>query len=160
MKATDNALDDGKDAIRLLKGTVTLLRVFPLLLNTLLAGPVPLKPAPRNKWAGGSLFLDGGDQDAATEYPTLLEKQAVDDISSTLSVSSRTKKRKLNSSEEASRFSIPPRSQADCLLLSLLPKSLVEYMTAKHPFLRDGGLTRLRTTASPAYLVTNQGDHS
>ncbi|PBK89666.1 hypothetical protein ARMGADRAFT_1015274 [Armillaria gallica] len=85
MKATDNALDDGKDAIRLLK-----------------AGPVPLKLAPRNKWAGGSLFLDGGDQDAATEYPTLLEKQAVDDIPSTLSVSSRTKKRKLNSSEESS----------------------------------------------------------
>ncbi|KAK0234907.1 hypothetical protein EDD85DRAFT_791824 [Armillaria nabsnona] len=80
MKATDNALDDRKDAIRLLQ-----------------AGPVPLKPAPRNKWAGGSLFLDGGDHDAATEYPTLLEKQAVDDIPSTLSVSSRTKKRKLNS---------------------------------------------------------------
>ncbi len=73
----------------------------------MLAGPVPLKPAPRREWVGGSLFIDGGDQDAATEYLVLLEKQAVDGIALTPSVSSRTKKRKLNSSEEVSRFSIP-----------------------------------------------------
>ncbi len=119
----------------------------------MLAGPVPLKLVPRREWAGSSLFLD---QDAATEYPTLLEKQAIDYIPSTLSVSSRTKKRKLNSSEEASRFSIPPRSQADCSLLSLLSKSRVEHMTTRRSFLQGRPWTWLTRTSSPAYSMTNK----
>ncbi|KAK0199683.1 hypothetical protein DFS33DRAFT_1480829 [Desarmillaria ectypa] len=80
MKATDNALDEGTNAIRLFK-----------------AGQDPLKPVPRKKRVGGALFLDGGGLSTVTDYRASLDKH---DLSSTPSTSSRTKKRKSDSSDE------------------------------------------------------------
>ncbi len=48
----------------------------------------------------GASFLDGGGLGAATEDLTSLDKQVVDYIPSTLGVSSRTRKRKSDSSDE------------------------------------------------------------
>ncbi|PBK66026.1 hypothetical protein ARMSODRAFT_366773 [Armillaria solidipes] len=50
----------------------------------------------------GALFLDGGGLGVATEHLTSLDKQVLGDIPSTLGVSSRTRKRKSDSSDESS----------------------------------------------------------
>ncbi|KAK0451398.1 uncharacterized protein EV420DRAFT_1766427 [Desarmillaria tabescens] len=73
MKATDNALDEGTNAIRLLK-----------------AGQDPLKPVPRKK-------RDGSGLSATTDCRTSVDNQASD-----IPSASRTKKRKSDSSDESS----------------------------------------------------------
>ncbi|PBK89669.1 hypothetical protein ARMGADRAFT_1167431 [Armillaria gallica] len=50
----------------------------------------------------GALFLDSGGLGAATEHLTSLDKQVVDNIPSTPDVSSRTRKRKSDSTDESS----------------------------------------------------------
>ncbi|KAK0430247.1 hypothetical protein EV421DRAFT_2041947 [Armillaria borealis] len=85
MKANDDISDEGMKAIRLLEADqdLQLKQVSPERVE-------------------GALFLDGGGLRAATEHLTSLDKQVVDDIPSTLGVSSRTRKHKSDSSDESS----------------------------------------------------------
>ncbi|SJL09007.1 uncharacterized protein ARMOST_12383 [Armillaria ostoyae] len=85
MKASDDTSDEGMKAIRLLEADQDL---------------QPKQVSPER--VEGALFLDGGGLGAASEHLTSLDKQVVDDIPSTLGVSSRTRKRKSDSSDESS----------------------------------------------------------
>ncbi|SJL09024.1 uncharacterized protein ARMOST_12400 [Armillaria ostoyae] len=87
MKANDNTLYEGMKAIRLLEADQ--------------AQDLQLKQM-SPKRVEGALFLDSGGLRAATEHLTSLDKQVLDDIPSTLGVSSRTRKRKSDSSDEPS----------------------------------------------------------
>ncbi|KAK0440229.1 hypothetical protein EV421DRAFT_788739 [Armillaria borealis] len=87
MKANDDTLYEGMKAIRLLEADQ--------------AQDLQLKQM-SPKRVEGALFLDSGGLRAATEHLTSLDKQVLDDIPSTLGVSSRTRKRKSDSSDEPS----------------------------------------------------------
>ncbi len=87
-------------AIRLLQGLVTSRRVFRPLLNELVSrSGLQLKQVSPER-IEGALFLDSGGLGAATEHLTSLDKQVVDNIPSTPDVSSRTRKRKSDSTDE------------------------------------------------------------
>ncbi|KAK0488049.1 hypothetical protein EDD18DRAFT_1466506 [Armillaria luteobubalina] len=86
MKANNNTLDaEGMKGIQLLPADKG------LQLKRVSCGHVE-----------GALFLDNGSLSAATEHPTSLDNPVLDDIPSTLGVSSRTRKHESNSSDESS----------------------------------------------------------
>ncbi len=96
MKAVDNALDEGTNAIRLLTGMITSRRVVALCSWTLLDGKDPLKPVPRKKRIVNPR--------AVPENVTSEVEEDADGTPSALSAaSSMTKKRKSDSNGDEVR---------------------------------------------------------